>query len=52
MVQFLIRRLQASAISCSSFSVWVNSRELPTATAPGKNIYQFNLVELFLDGLP
>ena len=38
MMLFLISRLQDSAISCSSFSVWVNSRGLPTATARVKRL--------------
>src|SRR6266481_9769788 len=32
-MQFLMSRLQASAISWSSFSAWRNSRGLPTETA-------------------
>jgi hypothetical protein len=29
-MQFLMSRLQPSAISCSCFSAWINSRGLPT----------------------
>ncbi|MEZ5835038.1 MAG: hypothetical protein R3D03_04840 [Geminicoccaceae bacterium] len=45
----MISRLQASAISCSSFSACVNSRGLPTATA--RVVGEFDLVELLFDGL-
>src|SRR3954469_18921912 len=45
---FLMRRLQVSAISCSSLSPALNSRGLPTAIAR-ESIAEFDPVEQVLD---
>src|SRR3984893_3208025 len=50
-MQFLMSRLQASAISWSSFSAWRNSRGLPTETARVKRC-TCSIIHLLLDCLP
>ena len=52
MMQFLMSRLQASAISWSSFSACRNSRGLPTETARVKRCTCSIRSSLLLDGLP
>ena len=44
---FLMSRLQASAISCSSLSPCVNSRGFPTATARVKGLASSTLLSWF-----
>jgi len=51
MVQFLMSRLQASAISWSSFSACRNSRGLPTDTARVKRCMCSIRASCFFDGL-
>src|SRR6266576_975301 len=51
MMQFLMSRLQASAISWSSFSACRNSRGLPTETARVKRC-TCSIRSICLDGLP
>jgi hypothetical protein len=50
-MQFLMSRLQPSAISCSCYSAWINSRGLPTETAACEAVRMLNLVELTFDRL-
>jgi hypothetical protein len=46
-MQFLMSRLHASAISCSSFSACRNSRGLPTETARVKSKVPLTPIFLF-----